>query len=58
MSKDPGRRLNADQARAALQAVQREHDMAQVQTSWIYAPPPTQVVRAPPGKPQSRKRRW
>ena len=58
LAKDPGRRLNAGQARAALQAVQREYDMAQVQTSWIYAPPPTQMVRAPSRKPQSRERRW
>jgi serine/threonine protein kinase len=58
LAKDPGRRLNAGQARAALQAVQHEHDMAQVQASWIYASPPTQVVRAPSGKPQSRERRW
>ena len=32
--------LSADQARAALRAIQREHDTAQVQTSWIYASPP------------------
>ena len=39
LAKDPGRRLSASQARAALQAIQREHDTAQVQTSWIYASP-------------------
>ncbi len=37
LAKDPRRRLSADQARAALRAIQREHDTAQVQTSWIYA---------------------
>jgi serine/threonine protein kinase len=39
LAKDPGRRLSAGQARAALRAIQREHDTAQVQTSWIYASP-------------------
>jgi serine/threonine protein kinase len=39
LAKDPGRRLSAAQARAALRAIQREHDTAQVQTSWIYASP-------------------
>jgi hypothetical protein len=37
LAKDPGRRLSAGQARAAPRAIQREHDKAQVQTSWIYA---------------------
>jgi serine/threonine protein kinase len=40
LAKDPGRRLSAGQARAALLAIQREYDTAQVQTSWIYASPP------------------
>ena len=40
LAKDPGQRLSAGQARAALRAIQREHDTAQVQTSWIYASPP------------------
>ena len=40
LAKDPGRRLSAGQARAALRAIQREHDTAQVQTSWTYASPP------------------
>ena len=39
LAKDPGRRLSAAQARAALRAIQREHGTAQVQTSWIYASP-------------------
>jgi serine/threonine protein kinase len=43
LAKDPGQRLSAGQARAALQAIERGHDTAQVQTSWIYASPPTQV---------------
>jgi serine/threonine protein kinase len=40
LAKDPGQRLSADHARAALRTIQREHDTAQVQTSWIYASPP------------------
>ena len=40
LAKEPGRRLNAGQARTALRAIQREHDTAQVQTSWIYASSP------------------
>jgi serine/threonine protein kinase len=39
LAKDPRLRLSADQARAALRAIQREHDTAPVQTSWIYASP-------------------
>ena len=39
LTKDPRLRLSAGQARAALLAIQREHDTAQVQTSWIYASP-------------------
>jgi serine/threonine protein kinase len=39
LAKDPRRRLSAGRARAALRAIQREHDTAQVQTSWIYASP-------------------
>jgi serine/threonine protein kinase len=39
LAKDPGRRLSAGQARAALQAIQHEHDTAQVRTSWTYASP-------------------
>ncbi len=40
LAKDPGRRLSAGQARAALRTIQREHDTAQVQASWTYASPP------------------
>jgi serine/threonine protein kinase len=43
LAKDPGQRLSAGHARAALRAIEREHDTAQVQTSWIYASPPAQV---------------
>jgi serine/threonine protein kinase len=43
LANDPGQRLSAGHARAALRAIGREHDTAQVQTSWIYASPPTQV---------------
>jgi serine/threonine protein kinase len=39
LAKDPRLRLSADQARAALRAIQREHDTAPVQASWIYASP-------------------
>jgi len=39
LAKDPGRRLSAGQARAALRAIQREHERAQAQKSWIYASP-------------------
>ena len=39
LAKDPGRRLSVGQARAALLAIRREYDTAQVQTSWIYASP-------------------
>jgi eukaryotic-like serine/threonine-protein kinase len=34
LAKDPRLRLSAGQARAALRAIQREHDTAQVRTSW------------------------
>jgi serine/threonine protein kinase len=43
LAKDPGQRLSAGHARAALRAIEREHDTAQVPTSWIYASPPAQV---------------
>jgi serine/threonine protein kinase len=41
LAKDPGRRLNADQARDALQAIQREHHTAPGRTSRTYAAPPS-----------------
>jgi serine/threonine protein kinase len=61
LAKDPGQRLSADQARTALRAIEREHGTAQVQRSWIYASPPTQVgqrsgrdeaAKVPSGPPQ------
>jgi hypothetical protein len=39
LAKDPGRRLSAGQAGAALRAIQREHDTAQAQMSCTYASP-------------------
>jgi serine/threonine protein kinase len=63
LAKDPGQRLSAGHARAALRAIEREHDTAQVQTSWIYASPPARLgqrsgrdeaAMVPSGPPQQR----
>lgn len=55
LAKDPGQRLNADQARAALRAIQREHDTTQVHTSWIYASPPASAGGQVTARPAERR---
>jgi eukaryotic-like serine/threonine-protein kinase len=59
LAKDPGRRLSAGQARAALRAIQREHGTAQVQTSWIMRPlPPARLFDDVIKTPDTHSGRW